>query len=116
MPYAPRWTGSASLGYSHALNADYDITAEASVDFRSKIALAIESNTIVPPSVAYAKANVRVALDDRKSGVEIAIVGRNLNNERTTTFGFQAFPNVPGAYVLATDEPRTLALQISIRR
>jgi iron complex outermembrane receptor protein len=115
VPYAPKWSGTVSLGYSHPLNDDYTFKADASVDFRSDIALVIASNTIVPRSPSYSKVNLRVAISRPKDGLEIAFVGRNLNNERSATFGFQTFPNVPGSYVLSSDEPRTLAVQVSFK-
>jgi iron complex outermembrane receptor protein len=116
VPFAPRWTGSASLKYSHPLGQRYEVMADASVDLRSPVALTIASNTVVPPSQRYAKANLRLALNDSQTGLEVAVVGRNLNNERTQTFGFQTFPSVPGSYIVSTDEPRTIALQVTLRR
>ena len=116
VPYAPKWSGTASLSYGRPLGEDYAFEADASVDFRSSVALVIPTNTIVPRSSSYGKLNFRVALRRPKDGLEIAFVGRNLNNERTSTFGFQTFPNVPGSFILSSDEPRTLALQISVKR
>jgi iron complex outermembrane receptor protein len=116
VPFAPRWTGSASLNYSHPVGQRYEVTAGASVDVRTHVALTIASNTIIPPSQGYAKANLRLALNIPETGLEIAVVGRNLNDERTQTFGFQTFPSVPGSYIVSTDEPRTIALQVAVRR
>jgi iron complex outermembrane recepter protein len=116
VPFAPRWTGSASLNYSYSLGERYEVTGGASVDLRSHVALVIQSNSVVPPSQGYAKANLRLALRMPETGMEIAVIGRNLNNERTTTFGFQTFPSVPGSYIVSTDEPRTIALQFSLER
>jgi len=116
VPFAPRWTGKAALGYGHSLG-EYEISSEASVDIRGQVLLAIQQTGAerLPPSDAFAKANLRVALSDPKSGLEIAVVGRNLNNRRTTTYGYQAFPNLPGTAIFSSDMPRTIALQVSIK-
>jgi iron complex outermembrane receptor protein len=114
--FSPRWTGSVSLGYNHSLGAEYKLSAEASVLFRSQVLLLIPTTSIIPPSAAYAKANLRVALGHAKSGLEVAVVMRNLNDKRTTVYGYQAAPGIPGATIVSSDEPRTIALQVSIKR
>lgn len=115
-PDAPRWSGQAALSYNHPLTERYDFAGQVGVQFRSKMALQESTNTTVTPSDGFTKVNLRLAVSDRKSGVEVALVGKNLNNERSANFGFPAFPNLPQAYLVSTDPPRTIAVQVSIKR
>lgn len=115
-PDAPKWSGSVSLAYSRPVTERFNFDANASVDFRSRMNLQVATNTPVTPAQAYAKVNLRLAVTDAKTGVEFALVGRNLNDVRVANFGYQAFPSVPQSYLVSTDPPRTIALQISIRR
>ncbi len=114
VPRAPRLSGVVGLNVRQNVTDDWDVSANANVEFRSSTLLA-PAGSIVPDSESYAKFNLRLALGRPANGLEFAIIGKNLTDRRIASFGFP-LPNIAGAAVLGSEMPRTIALQVSIRR
>jgi iron complex outermembrane recepter protein len=118
-PRAPLWLGGADLIYRHAVK-DYEVSIDSGLEFRSRMLLTDFSTSVLPPSPSYVKLNLRVAIADAH-GLEVAVVGRNLTDRKVSTAGSALFPSqgttaTTAAYALASDPPRTIALQFSIHR
>lgn len=113
---APKWSGIAGVTYSQAIMNDWQLTADATAEFRTKVYHQENPMSPVPPSGGYAKLGLRLAVNDPASGIEVAVIGRNLTDEQVANFGTGAFPALPGAYLASSDAPRTIALQFAIRR
>lgn len=66
---------------------------------------------------SYEKVDIRVALRSDGGGWELALVGKNLNDRKTTVWGNDAGagPEFAGTYYKHLDRGRTLALQASLR-
>lgn len=114
MPRAPKWSGIAGIDIRKPVSDNLEFLANANVNFRSSALLA-PAGSIVPVSDSYGKINLRLGLANERDGWEVALVGKNLNDERIASFSFP-LPNTAGAAVLGTEAPRTIALQISLRR
>ena len=64
---------------------------------------------------AFTKVNLRLALSaSNDAGWEVAFVGKNLTDKKTTTWGNDV-PLFAGSYYIHNDPPRTLAVQGSYR-
>ena len=109
MQYAPRWSGHWNLSYERPLTDDFTLNLSTDVVYSDRFYIA---NNLDPNLVqgSYYKVDARAALRNDKQGWEVALVGKNLNDERTFHFG----SNVPlstGSYYKQSDIGRTIALQ-----
>lgn len=113
---APKWTGIAGINYNAPLNNELRFNADATAELRSRVWFQDFLSTTVPPTDTVVKLGLRLAVEHAPSGVEVALIGRNLTNQRVANYGTGLFPSIPGAFLASTEPPRTVALQISIRR
>lgn len=114
IPFAPKLTGTVQVNYDTALNDHYALNANALVEFRTRQHIIDLANAIIPTSGAYAKLNLRVGVAHDPSGIELALVGKNLTDRRVVNYGYNAFAQA-GAAIISTDPSRTIGLQVSIR-
>lgn len=119
--HAPDWSGTAML--------DYQTDFLSSLTFRANLAVTFEDDsythlTLLPDSKqeAYTKINLRLALGARDGLWEVALVGKNLTDERTRSQAFETpFSAPPGAIpdhtstTILLDRPRTIAVQGTLR-
>ena len=61
------------------------------------------------------KVGLRLGIEHKPSGIEVALIGRNLSDKRVPNYGTGLFPGIAGAYLASSETPRTVALQISVR-
>lgn len=60
---------------------------------------------------SYYKVDARISLESFRNGWELALVARNLTDEKTSHYGDDV-PLSPGSYFKHIDKPRTVALQV----
>jgi len=113
---APRWAGIGSITYNRDLNDALRFTADANAQFDSGFWFQDALTSTVPKTDAYARIGLRLAVEHKPSGIEVAFVGRNLTNQRVLNYATGLFPGRAGAYVATTATPRTLAIQLTARR
>lgn len=111
---APKWSGIAAINYAQELESGWMLSADANAEFRTRLFYTDELGSPAPPSDGYVKLGLRLGLDDRNSGLGIALIGRNLTDKRIINFATGAFPGLP-AFIASTDVPRTIAVQVSYR-
>lgn len=122
-PGAPKWSGNVGLNLQDQEISDgFAITGDLGVEFRSRIFLSNEENTIgfpgrpnnvVPDSPGYTYLNARLGLKAR-DGWEVALVGRNLTDKMVYEYAVPISFVGNGAYVMP-NRPRTVALQLTYR-
>lgn len=115
LPFAPKWSGVAKLGYATPTGSDIGFFGEAIVEFRSKQKLSDTAGFIYNDSPGYAKLNLRLGVRHEASGIEVAVIVKNLFDKRVVNYAFPTFLQAGGAMV-ATDRPRTIGLQLAVRR
>ena len=113
--FAPKWSGVGKLSYESRERQGLRFIGDAIVEFRSKEALNDAASFVIPSSPGYAKLNLRLGVRNENLGLEVALVGKNLTGKRVVNYAFPAFLQTGGALV-ATDPPRTVGLQLSIKR
>jgi iron complex outermembrane receptor protein len=113
---APKWNGIANVNFVHPLGGDLNFSADGSVEFRSQLYFQDVLSSTVPVAKSFAKLGLRLAVAHPRSGVTVALVGRNLTNRRVPNYGTGLFPGVAGAYLASSEPPRTVAIQLSIKR
>jgi outer membrane receptor protein involved in Fe transport len=108
-PYAPEWSGTAAMDYTMPVGDSYRLGLGADVFYTSEFATLTDIN---PRSFqeAYTKLNARLSFGRDDDSWEIALIARNMTDERTA-----AFKNtIPGGFFSVasfTDPPATYTLQ-----
>ena len=123
---APKWSGNVTASFRQPVGADLQFTADAGMNFKSRVFYTPESRTLgygsptnldanVLPGNAYAMVDGRLAVGPRDGRWQVSLIGKNLLDKdivsyaRTGTF-------VTGASTASIAMPRTVAIQFSIRR
>jgi iron complex outermembrane recepter protein len=118
--YTPEWTAALGAKYSHPVGARLVLRGNAELIYSGDY---IWSPTLDPVAKqnAFTKVNLRLALGPADRVWEVALLGRNLTDERVSTFGGNATlaalltRGTGNAYYTFVDPPRTWALQATYR-
>ncbi|WGM45945.1 hypothetical protein KOAAANKH_00810 [Brevundimonas sp. NIBR10] len=114
VPRAPKWSGLAAADYVADLSGGYTLNLNASVQHRSSITH--QQNPIVTPrGDAFTPVNAHIGLSRAGAPWDLKLIGRNLFNDRSASFGFNAsfFPS--GNSVAQWEDPRSVLLQLNLR-
>lgn len=109
--FAPKYSGSFSADYDAALGSRYRLRANATVFYTSRFF----QQPVADPFLSqapYAKVDGRIGVATRDDRWELAVVGKNLTNERTASFR-QSIPTSPGSIEALADPLRSIGLQLS---
>lgn len=113
-PLAPKLTASTGFTFSTSLSDTLDLKLDGSVDHRSKRYYQRDPAT-APAGEAFTTLNAGVAIAATDSRWELRLIGRNLTNENALSFAFPT-PILPtGNYSGISEQPRTVALQLSLK-
>jgi len=111
---APKWTGTVAAYYETALSPNLDLNVNPFVDFSSSQDHQLPSFN-APRRQAYGLVNLRVAVGPPDKNWEIALVGKNLTNQKSVLSA--TIPTLAnGPFFGSIQTPRTFALQLSVRR
>lgn len=116
----PKWSGNLNVDYTTPINADLKVAFNINADFSSSY---IASANLDPRTHqdAYAKLGARLALGQIDGRWEIALIGRNLTNQRilqtasSMPLATTITRNAGNAYNGIVDRPRTIAVQLTGR-
>jgi iron complex outermembrane receptor protein len=113
-PLAPKLTASAGLAFTRPLSDTLDLKLDGSVDHRSKRYYQRDTAS-APPSQAFTTLNAGLAIAARSQRWELRLIGRNLANKNALAFAYPT-PILPvGNYNAVSEQPRTVALQLSLK-
>lgn len=113
LPFAPKWSWNLGFDYNVPITDTLEFFASGDLTHKGKHAVAPDGNPVWMQG-SSTKLDMRIGIGDLDGAWQLALLGKNLTDERTVNFGF----NVPlntGAYVFAADPPRTIALQLRLR-
>lgn len=109
--YAPRLSGNINASYRFSFGS-WDLTPSASLLFTSKYFPGGPGND--DPQLiqkGYTRLDARLSLVQSGGGLAIDVIGKNLTN-RTIITSITNWPNAPGSFLAAKEEPRNVALQV----
>jgi len=111
---APRWSGFASLGYSHDLASA--VRASFGIDLRYRSTMFSQRGELFPCS-SFAPLGLRVGLEDTSGHWGVAVIGRNVTN-RVSAYGGGPDPDpyVAPAFVAGPESLRSVLLSGWFRR
>ena len=111
---APEFSGHFFAEYTRPLQHNLKFTTQLNVSFEDDFFLDADNDPNLVQE-AYAKVGARISLGDQDDAWEIAIVGKNLNDELTTHHGADQPLSSAGSFFKFTDRPRSIALQATYR-
>ena len=117
---SPKWSGNLNVDYWTPVGSDLKLSFNVNADFSSSY---IAAANLDPRTYqgSYAKLGARVALGQIDNRWEVALIGRNLTDQRILQTG-SAMPlattitgGTGNAYNGIVDRPRTIAVQVTGR-
>ena len=111
LSFAPDYSGSVSLEYVDDISDSLELTLNVGIDFSDAYFTAVDLDPATEQD-SFAKLNARVQLASIDHW-SVALVGKNLTEEKTTTWvnDHPVFNN-HGAYFAQIDPPRSIGLQV----
>ena len=113
IPRAPLWSGSVVAAYAHDLGSGWRMTFDGSVDYESGMTHQQDPHA-VPRADSITMLGAGIGVESNK-GLAIRLVGRNLTDENRYTFVFPTPFLPPGNANAQSEQPRTVALQVSYK-
>ena len=113
LQFAPDWAANIAARYVRPIGNDLELGLWVDINASDDTVIAADGDSLLAQK-AYEKINARISLSTIDGKWLIAVVGKNLGDEATTTFG----NDVPlgslgfdGTYFQHIDPPRTITLQ-----
>lgn len=111
---APRWNMTAGFDYSPQLTANVELQFGAQFNYVTKYPHQFD---LLPGNFTPGHVNLdaRIAAKLLQSDIVVALVGKNLTNERYADFAFGYAFDAPGtAFTQQLNRPRTIALSVNV--
>jgi outer membrane receptor protein involved in Fe transport len=113
-PLAPKLTASAGFSFSTPLSSQLDLKLDGGIDHRSKRSYQRDPSDS-PTGAAFTTLDAGLAIAASDARWDLRLIGRNLTNENALSFSY-ATPILPaGNYNGLSEQPRTIALQLSLK-
>ncbi len=113
--FAPRWQGIVGASITRPVFDGLRASVDFDLEYRSSQA-AQEKGVAVPRIEASQRFNASIGLGSPAQGWDIRLIGKNLNDEHALGFLFPAPLMGAGNVVGIPTNPRTVALQLSLKR
>ena len=112
LQFSPDYSGNVRLNYETTLSNDWLLTLQANVSFTDEFDIPGDLDPVVAQDSFY-KLGARISLRSNDGRYEVGVVGKNLTDESTTSWGNDVpLGNILGNnYFQFIDPPRTIALQ-----
>lgn len=109
LQYSPDLSAHWNLTWDRVLADSYLLTVATDVIYSDEYYTANDLDRHFLED-SYYKVDARISLESFNGGWELALVARNISNEKTSHYGDDV-PLSPGSYFKHLDKPRTVALQ-----
>lgn len=114
LQFAWNWKGAISAEYTWYPASQMELLGTVKLSYVDAFPLQAD----LDPNLfqeGYLKVDARLALRDKAKRWEIALIGRNLSDRLTTSYGDDVPTQPTGAFWRSVDAPRSLALRLSVR-
>ena len=111
LQFAPDYSGSLNLEYISMISSAVEFSVAVGVDFTDSYFTAADVDPVSAQD-SFAKVNARIQLANPDSW-SVALVGKNLTDEKTTTWvNDHPVFNAHNAYFASIDPPRSIGVQL----
>jgi len=117
LTFSSKWSGNVQVDHTLLLDNDLAVYTTFVAAYRSTFYNSDDQSLIYGVQPGYVKYDMRVQLGNVEDSWHVALVGKNLTNKRTYSFGF-FWPASLSAYPTAhklLDETRTFAVEASLK-
>lgn len=111
--FAPKWSGNVGMNYDQPIGSDYHLQLSSSVFFTSSYDEDVSRDPLLRQR-GYAKIDARIGFGPEGDHWNVALIGKNLNDEATASVR-RPLPSSPGSYLALPDRPRSIAIQFTIK-
>jgi len=110
LTYAPDWSASASVEYIYPLGAAMELRTNLDMNYTDEFysALDLDANTL---HQSYTKVSARIALASSDDSWSLALVGKNLTDQKTTVWNNDVPLTDSNSYYGVPERPRSIAIQ-----
>lgn len=112
---ASKWTGNVRATLVEHLANGLDIEAMGLAYFRSEFTTATDASPVYGVQDGYVKYDARLQLSDPDSNWALAVIGKNLTDEKTHNFAYLWPISLPATGINFIDETFSLAVEGSVR-
>lgn len=112
---ASKWTGNIELSFEQPIGNQYLLGASVLGYYRSEFTTATDWNPVYGVQDSYDKWDARLSVGTESGSWEVALIGKNLTDELTQNFSYLWPGSPPPVGVQYLNEPRTIALQGTVR-
>ncbi len=112
-PFAPTYSGNIRVGYNREIGDSFELTAESILSFSGAYDVIGDKDPNTRQG-AWQKIDVRVGLSNVDQGWNLAVVGKNLTNEKVIGAANDVVASA-GSYSVQLARGRTVAVQASYR-
>lgn len=113
-PLAPKLVATAGFSFNTPITDGLDLKLDGTVDHRSKRSYQ-RAPSDSPIGEAFTTLDAGLAIAANDASWELRLIGRNLTNQNALSFSY-ATPVLPsGNYNGISEQPRTIALQLSLK-
>jgi len=112
LPFAPEWSANVGLEHFTDLNSSLELRTNLMLNYTGEQYLAQDLD-IQALEESHLTLNGRVSLMNIESNWELALVGKNLTDEKIRTYANDV-PLMDGAYFTYMGIPRTVAIQFGL--
>ncbi len=113
--FSPEWAYNLNLSYLQPVGDSLEARFVLNVNYADDQYTASDLDPIYAFQEAYTKYDARVSLGNVAGDWEVAVVGKNLSDEYTSTGNANDQPLVPGNGFKLLDTPRSYAVQATYR-
>ncbi|ALC11342.1 TonB-dependent receptor [Sphingopyxis sp. 113P3] len=117
LAFSSKWSGSIQAQIKAPIADRYLLATTAAMNYRSKFFISDNQDPVYGIQPSYQKLDLRVEFGDRDERWNVALVGRNLTNERTYSFAFLwpgSLSYTPSGHRYL-EETRTIAIEGNLR-
>jgi iron complex outermembrane receptor protein len=111
--YAPKFSGNVGIDYVGDIFDGLQIRVDPSAYFTSRYFQSATADPLLEQS-GYTKFDLRVGLGAADGSWELAVIGKNLTDQKTASFRNQ-FAGAPGTTSLIAERPRSVAFQAAVK-
>jgi len=117
LQFAADWSGNLAVNYNVPLTNSFELVSSIDVMFTDEYDVAADGDDVLAQDSFY-KINARIGLMDLDGSWSVAVLGKNLTDEDTTTWGNDVPLGQFGfydTYFQIIDAPRSYELQVQYR-
>jgi len=111
--YAPDYSGNFDVRYEHGIGSRYRLVLAGNMFFSASYNFS-PSNDPFQVQGSYVKFGSMLTFGPSDNRWELSVIGKNLTDKKIRIFA-ATLPTSPGSYMVATEEPRNISLQVRYR-